>query len=442
VLFLLSLLAMDSAAAQSERERINQQLVDTAQLVQRGEAALSAVESRLGELDAQEKLVRGSLAQRHESISQLLAAMQRMGRNPPPVMITRREDALSMVRSAMLLASAFPELRTQALALAERLDELARVMGEAKKETDKLKAETTRLAETRKRLAELMDSRRQNQAERQAELDRLRRETTEIVQNASDLNELIARLDRTVGVRPTREAAVTPPRAAPRPSAPDPKPDALASAERTPPVPSTPAAPPSRPPQSVSPPAAPPEATDTSKSEPPAKPVIAAIEIAPKGSQLPKRDFGRIEPAMPFIQAKGRLSLPARGNKVLAFGEKTQYGSQSKGIVLETRHGAQVTSPSDGWVIFAGEFRTFGQLLIIDGGGGYHILLAGLSQIDAQPRQFVLAGEPVGMMTSAPKAAASKSGDGAPVLYIEFRKDNKPIDPDPWWVAEAQKVQG
>ncbi len=398
-----------------ERERLNQNMLATAKLIQRGEAQLSTIEARLSELEAQEKLVRGSLAQRHDSIAHLLAAMQRMGRNPPPVLITKREDALRMVRSAMLLASAFPELRGQAVALADRLNELARIMGEAKSESDKLKAETARLGEARTRLSELMESKRHSLAERQLELEKVRRETFEISRNVNDLSELITRLDRTMGQRPARD--VTPAPTDAQPPAP-----AIADSGRPEAAPSPPAI----------------------AETPPAKggERVAAIEIVPKGLQPPKRELGRMEPAVPFIQAKGRLPLPAQGARVLAYGDKTQYGSQSKGIVLETRHGAQVTSPADGWVIFAGEFRTFGQLLIIDGGGGYHILLAGLSQIDVQPRQFVLAGEPVGVMTSAPKTATPKAADGSPVLYIEFRKDNKPIDPDPWWLSEAQKVQG
>ena len=116
---------LDKIAA--ERERINARLVETAKLIQQSEGQLSLIESRLGELEAQERHLRGSLESRHGSISALLAAMQRMGRNPPPVMVTRREDALTMVRSAMLLASAFPELRSQAVALSERQAELAQV---------------------------------------------------------------------------------------------------------------------------------------------------------------------------------------------------------------------------------------------------------------------------------------------------------------------------
>jgi len=139
--------------------------------------------------------------------------------------------------------------------------------------------------------------------------------------------------------------------------------------------------------------------------------------------------------------APTRPPLPAAGRRVLNFGDKTQYGSQSKGLVLETRHGAQIVSPTDGWIVYSGEFRSYGRLLIINAGGGYHILLAGLSQIDVQLGQFVLAGEPVGVMTAAPKAATTQ--DNAPVLYVEFRKDQRPIDPEPWWMSDAfRKVQG
>ena len=168
----------------------------------------------------------------------------------------------------------------------------------------------------------------------------------------------------------------------------------------------------------------------------------SSIVLAPSNERVAMLTPGRIKPAVPFPEAKGLLPLPAQGRRVLTFGEKTQYGSQSKGLVLETRHGGQVVSPTDGWIVYAGEFRSYGQLLIINAGGGYHILLAGLSQIDVQLGQFVLAGEPVGVMSAAAKASPAKTQDNAPILYIEFRKDQRPIDPDPWWSDASRKVQG
>ena len=190
---------LDKLAA--ERQRINARLVETGKLIHQSEAQLNLIESRLDELEAQEKHLRSTLEARHGSISALLAAMQRMGSNPPPVMITRREDALSMVRSAMLLAAAFPELRGQAVALAEQLNDLARVMTSIRTEGEKLKAETGRLNEARTRLAALQEAKRQSQSERQAELDSVRKAAAQIARNVEDLSDLIGKLDKEVAAR-------------------------------------------------------------------------------------------------------------------------------------------------------------------------------------------------------------------------------------------------
>ena len=64
--------------------------------------------------------------------------------------------------------------------------------------------------------------------------------------------------------------------------------------------------------------------------------------------------------------------------------------STLKGISLQTRGEARITAPADGWVVYAGEFRSYGKLLIINAGGGYHVLLAGMSRIDVSLGQFVL----------------------------------------------------
>jgi septal ring factor EnvC (AmiA/AmiB activator) len=333
-----------------------------------------------------------------------------MGRNPPPVMITRREDALAMVRSAMMLAKAFPQIREQALSLAGELNELGRVIGETKAEGEKLKTETQRLAERRTRLSGLLEERRQTLSERQAALDQVRREASEIARTVGDLNELISKLDKLVAQkgepRPGGMAAVP---AAPAPAAGTPEPKQQVALGVPPPV---------------GPPAAPQKPAD--KAAPP------AVVIAPTGAQPTSASPGRIKPSIPFPTAKGRLPLPAAGKQIIGFGDKAQ-ASRSNGIVIETRQGAQVTAPADGWIVFADEFRSYGQILIINAGDGYHILLAGLSQIDVQLGQFVLAGEPVGVMSGSARDANRKQSSGAPVLYVELRKDGRSIDPSPWW---------
>jgi len=148
-----------------ERERINARLVATGKQIQQHEAQLDLIEGKLGELDVRERQLRGTLAQRHGAISALLAALQRMGRNPPPVMITRREDALTMVRSAMLLSSAFPELRAQAEGLAKELSDLSQVIKSGRAEREKLTAEKARHDEARVRLAALQDEKRRSSAQ-------------------------------------------------------------------------------------------------------------------------------------------------------------------------------------------------------------------------------------------------------------------------------------
>jgi len=423
----------DVQSLDGEREKLNADLLDMASRIQKSEGQLTAIEGRLAELEAQEKIVRGSLEQRHGQIAQLLGALQRMGRNPPPVLITRREDALKMVRSAMLLATAFPELKEQASGLSERLDELMRVTKEIREEGDRLRSESTRLAEAQTRITALMQEKKANLTQRQTELASVRAETNEISRNVGDLTELITRLDKTVTEKTGLGAYNSELQGAKAPAVADAKPAAPAPIRIEPPA------------ENATPEPAP--ASEPKREErvaaltppPQLKPHI--IEIAPV-SGMTGASPGRIKPAIPFASAHTKLPLPAQGRRVLAFGEKTQYGANSKGMVIETRSGAQVTSPCDGWIAYAGEFRSYGQLLIINAGDGYHVLLAGMSQIDVQPGQFVLAAEPIGTMSGANKTAQPAVRDTAPVLYVEFRKDGRPIDPDPWWVAGQQKVQG
>ncbi|MGE3067566.1 MAG: murein hydrolase activator EnvC, partial [Hyphomicrobiaceae bacterium] len=376
------------------------------------EIQLTAIESRMSQLAVQEKQVRASLQQRHGSISMLLAAMQRIGRNPPPVMITQREDALAMVRSAMLLADAFPQLSGQAVALSTQLNDLIRVMTESRAEGEKLKAETARLSEAQTRLATLMETKRRSLDDRQHELTQVRAAADEIARSAADLGDLIAKLDKTVAEK-TGLGAYENSIAKEPPADAEPKDVAAAGPDKA-----------------------------GEKSAEKTDEQHVSVVLAPSGDKLAMLTPGRIKPAIAFAQAKGLLSLPAQGRRVLAFGDKTQYGSQSKGVILETRQAAQVISPCDGWVVYADAFRSYGQLLIINGGGGYHVLLAGMSRIDVQLGQFVLAGEPVGAMSAAGQADRTKPQTNSPVLYVEFRKDGRPIDPDPWWAAGTRKVQG
>jgi septal ring factor EnvC (AmiA/AmiB activator) len=155
-------------------------------------------------------------------------------------------------------------------------------------------------------------------------------------------------------------------------------------------------------------------------------------------------DPGRLAPAIAFAAIKGKLPLPVNGVRIKEFGASDGLGGTEKGLSIAARPGAQITAPCDGWVVYAGPFRNYGQLLILNAGGGYHVLVAGMERISVDLGQFVVTGEPVAIMGGRAQAASVLGvGSGQPVLYVEFRKDGVPVDPGPWWAAsESEKVRG
>jgi len=177
-----------------------------------------------------------------------------------------------------------------------------------------------------------------------------------------------------------------------------------------------------------------------------AKAAAAANQQSGSGKTDPAalKNPSRTSPAIAFALAKGLFKLPVNGTKIHDFGGSDGAGGVQRGISLATRPGAQVTTPCDGWVVYAGPFRSYGQLLILNAGGGYHVLIAGMERISVNIGQFVLTGEPVATMGTRSQVASILAANASqPVLYIEFRKDGTPIDPGPWWAAnEGEKVRG
>jgi septal ring factor EnvC (AmiA/AmiB activator) len=371
-------------ALDKDRATLNQSLIEANQQVQKLEGTIGEAEGRLKALYAKEGDLRASLAGRRDALAEVLAALQRMGRRPPPAILVRPEDALTSIRSAILLGAIVPDLREQATALAKDLADLVAVREAREKELDGLRTNAAALAEGRARIALLMDERqKQRQASSDALADEEKRSTT-LAGQATSLRDLIARMEA--------ESATA----------------AAAAAQ--------------------------------------AKQAAAEAEAAPGAA--PPRSLGsadRLTPKVAFGDAKGLLPLPVAGTETTAFGADDGLGGKTQGISLATRDGAVVSSPSDGWVVYAGPFRSYGQLLIINAGGGYHVLLAGMERIDVQLGQFVLAGEPVAVMPSRKLASneTAIAGTAQPALYIEFRKDGASIDPAPWWAASnAEKAGG
>lgn len=151
------------------------------------------------------------------------------------------------------------------------------------------------------------------------------------------------------------------------------------------------------------------------------------------------------QPTLAFGDARGKLSLPAQGQVLLRYGEPDALGRDTQGVMIATLAGAQVTAPADGKVEFAGSFRSYGQMVILNPGGGYRVLLAGMDKLTANVGEFVRAGEPVGEMGSGPASVTlfgEVAPDGRPVLYIEFRNGTEAIDSGPWWAGDLKEARG
>jgi len=392
-------LTKDLAALAEERARLRTELIEAGKRVQESEAKLSETESELAELTAQVTVMQTSIDERKAAIVTMLSAMQRIGRTPPPAIVTRRDDALKVVRGAMLLAEVYPELKYQADSLTESLQDLSAIEERVRAERDAQRREADQLSAEQARLDELIAKKKSREARDQKELAALTQSAQTLASEVDSLNDLVEKLDKKIARAEVAQY------------------DAEVEAEKA--------------------------LRERLKQEVMATPANErVVELKPDSKKAAFANPDRMSPALPFDEVKGNLRLPAQGLQTRRFGDKDSAGSQLQGVSLETRPEARVTAPADGWVVYSGPFRSYGQLLIINAGGGYHILLAGMSRIDVSLGQFVLAGEPIAVMGNA-TAPSSRGGQSSrPVLYVEFRKDGRPIDPGPWWAEASGKVQG
>ncbi len=129
----------------------------------------------------------------------------------------------------------------------------------------------------------------------------------------------------------------------------------------------------------------------------------------------------------PASQAIGRLASPVAGAVLRAFGAPAPDGTTT-GLTIGTAPGAFVSSPCVGRVAFAAPFRSYGQLIILECGGGYDVVLAGLGHMAAAPGRTVRRGEPLGRMPDS---------GGRPALYVELRAHGQPIDPTPFLIPNG-----
>ncbi len=361
---------LDARAEALEKELadLRAKLIQSAEESRRQEEDLARLEQALDGLARDEQQRSARIEADRAALAELLGALQRLSRVPPEALIARPGAPADTVKSALLLRAAVPELKARADALSAELAGLAAAR-------EKLAAQRRRTEVAAKALAARQAEMQRLAAKREALLNATDAERQQVVQRvaalatqAADLKDLLEKLEAERRAAEARRQAAE---AAKR---------AAAEAER----------------------------------EQRAKQKVAQLGRAPGKSDL------------------GGMVLPVGGEVQTRYGEQDSLGTTSRGVTLTGRAGSAVVAPYEGSVMFAGPFKGYGLILILDHGHGYHSLLAGLGKIDAGVGQRVLTGEPVGTM----------AGDGRPTLYFELRRGGQPINPLRGLAASDGKGQG
>ncbi len=359
-----------------EITEVREEKVRIAAAIRAQESLILQAETDLRALNASHETKIAEFRERRDQFSNVLIALQRLSRMPPEAVVAYPSTPSNLVRTAILLKSTVPRIEEKATRLREDLNDLeeSRKLIEDRR---KIVATAARaLISRRQELDQIFEQkslvRKQALAARQVEAARI----DKLSREANDLRDLFDQLETE-----RREIAAQEERIKQYQSSKE--------AARTMPRP-----------------------------------------LVPRGALASKAPFE----TQPISGARGLLTYPAIGPVTGRYGQRIRRGARRKGIDIETRAGAQVVAPYNGKIVFAGDFRGYGQLLIIEHGEGYHSLLAGMSRIDGNVGQWLLSGEPVGVMGSP--------GTENPTLYMELRKNGRSIDPNPWLASHKGKTNG
>jgi septal ring factor EnvC (AmiA/AmiB activator) len=368
----------DSRLLATNRARMQARLIETARALRNSEKRLGEIEDKLSQTRAKVQEQRAKFDDKSAQMSALFILMQNMGRQPPPLIITHSRDALRMIRSGMVLATFYGDIEKLATQISSDLTQLESIQKDAELQEERRKAEQGQASRLKGQIDLLLIENREQLESTQVNLEGLKSVAKINTANIKSLEEMLPTLDAEVAKQ-----------------------------------------------------------SDLGPYE--AELDKGSSELAPDAAKVALMQPGRMKPAIPFAKTQGLLPLPVQGKIAVKFAQTDRYGAVSKGMHIETRAAAQVISPCDGWIIYAGPFRSYGQLLIINPGGGYHVVIAGMDRVQATVGQFVLAGEPIAVMGAIESHTENNNMLVRPTLYVEFRRDKQSIDPAPWWSAGVGK---
>jgi len=344
------------------------------------EQAIDSAEETLAGLEAEKAIRLEEMARRREDFYGTLAALQRIAFRPRAAMLAAEHPPIDTLRGALLLSAALPEIEARARTVESFLAELQTLTRSIEEERQALDSAAATLQQERTRLSELIDRKQAALSVTETEKQAAEARAAELASKAENLRQLMALA--------TEEAEAAPPA---------PADDPVSTGE-----------------------------AETVEASTPSRPQLAA------------RTLEAPSPVRFLAENQAQLLMPVDGPIVARFGQNISRGPNAgqpaKGLTIRGKAAALVVAPFDGKVVYAGAFRSYGQILIIDHGGRYHTLLAGLHEISATVGQWVLAGEPIATM--------SPLDNQRPELYLELRRTGEAIDPLPWLADIDSKVRG
>ncbi len=429
-------------AAAEAAEKTRAEMVATARAVQENEDGLSELESQLADLSSIERDKASALDLKRQQLNSVLTAVERLAFRPTEALIAQPTSPADTVRSAILLKDLVPRIRAQVAELKIDIESLASVKTDIAHQKLLIAAATTKLDGDHKRLTLLYQKKQEVQVQTESERQSAEQRQKAMASEAEDLRDLLTRLEeerkrreqealaRAAAEKAAREAEIAAQKVAREAELAAQKAahEAQAAAEKA---------------------AKQKHEQELAEMKKAKEAELAAQKVAQEAqakAQVAARDAAKAaertaadqrqaaeRASRPFSHAQGDMPFPARGRVVVRFGQSDANQDLSKGISIETRPDGQVIAPYNGQVAFAGPFRGYGLLLIIEHGEGYHTLLAGMARIDSVVGQHLSTGEPVGVMGA---------GEGKPLLYVELRHNGQPVNPLPWLTARKAKVSG
>ena len=358
-----------------ELTRISKDMIASAKQIQNSEEKISRMESELETLRADLKKAEENFVVEDDNLIKTLSALQNLALKPTEALFEQPLTPVEIIRSAMLLREAVPYLQENATRIREDLEKIENQKNLVEKQVARIIRQKKILENEHEQMKALVQRKSKIRNAVEIKSVKAKKKVERLASQANDLRDLLNKLEKQRQEKLRRQ-----------------------------------------------------EEERRRLAELKAAEARRAAEETKKLEEKQRADLIKFKPEVinevgeNFVKAKGHLLRPARGPVVTAYGEQMSKGVTSKGIIIKTRSQAQVISPYDGTVIFAGPFRGYGNLIIIEHGQGYLSLLAGLEEVDCELGQMLLAGEPVGQMP--------ESGDTR--LYVELRKDNHPINPLTW----------